>query len=328
MLNASHNPRRIVRILEGCLLVPLVFAGAYYLGRSIPVLLPDGSARKAVSKPKWTDPAEHALERRMPPGPPRIQGKAEFILDASNSSTMTGFDDPANERWADVAGNIYTNEFIRNFSYEAPPPEGPAMFVQVAPTGKTLRGRLEIRNMKPNFAYQIKLRGRYADDPEGFRGIGYAGRWRLPGGGTNFTDKEFEAVDDKSDATAYILFDYVVTDSHGHAARDFALDSSLHVLWNVDRQRVDPPAKEVTPVVIDASNPEFYARPKDTLEVERIWAEPETVRYKGGRKTITLPPRKYHAEIVLTEESWHAFGNDSGYWATVAAAPVEFTIRE
>lgn len=328
MRNLNHTPRRIIRILEGCLLVPLVFAGSYYLGRSVPALVQWGDARTAVLKPTWTDPAEHALKRRMPPGPPRGRGKAEFFLDSSNATTLTGFDDPGNERWADVAGNIYTDEFIRNFSYAAPPPDGPRIFVQIDPEGKTLRGRLEIRNMKPNFAYQIKLRGRYADDPDGFRRIGYAGRWRLPGGGTNFTDKEFEAVEEKEEATAYILFDYVVTDSRGHAARDFALDSSLHVLWNIDRQRVDPPAEEVTPVVIDASNPETYARPKDTLDVERIWAEPETARYRGGRTSMTLPPGTYHAEIVLTEESWHAFGNDSGYWATVATAPIEFKIRE
>ncbi len=328
MTPQAHTPRRIIRILEGCLLVPLVFAGAYYVGRSVPALAPVEGATPAVSKPKWTDPAEHALERRMPPGPARVRGKAAFALDASNATPMTGIDDPGNERWADVAGNIYTDEFIRNFSHEAEPPDGPRMFVQVVTRGKTLRGRLEIRGMKPNFAYQIKLRGRHTDDPEGFRRIGYAGRWRLPDGGTNFTDREFEAIEDKGDATAYILFDYVVTDSRGHAVRNFALDSSLHVLWNVDRQRVDPPSKEVTPVVIDASNPETYARPKDTLEVERIWAEPENARYRGGRKSITLSPGTYHAEIVLTEESWHTIGNDSGYWATVATAPVEFQIIE
>ena len=326
MTSQAHNQRRIIRILEGCLLVPLVFAGAYYVGWSLPALVPAGGATPTVSKPAWTDPAENALARSMPPGPDRVRGKAAFVLDASNATPMTGIDDPDNERWADMAGNVYTDEFIRSFSYTAKPPDGPRMFVQVAPRGKTLRGRMEIRGMKPNFAYQIKLRGSYADDPEGFSRIGYAGRWRLPGGGTNFTDREFEAVVDKGDATAYILFDYLVTDSRGHALRDFALDSSLHVLWNVDRQRVDPPSKEVTPVVIDASNPEIYARPKDTLDVERIWAEPETARYRRGRKSITLPPGTYHAEIVLTEESWHTIGNDSGYWASVATAPVKFQI--
>lgn len=325
MANSDNNPR-VVRVLEAILLVPLVFAGAYFSGREL--MKTPGPARPTPSNEPWTDPAERALDRTMPPGPPRVRGEASFSLNEANATAMTGMDEPSNERWADVAGNYYNDRFIARFSYEKPPPDGPRMFLRVEPKARTLLGRLEIQGAKPNFAYQIKVRGRYGDDPEGFRRIGYTGRWRLPGGGTNFTDKEFENTPNKENATAYVLFDYVVTDSQGNAVREFALDSSLHVLWNVDRQRVDPPSREVSAFVIDASNPAVYARPKDTLSVERIWAEPEVARYKGRSKEVRLPTGRYQAEIALTEESWHTIGNDSGYWATVAKAPVTFEIVE
>lgn len=318
---------RWVRVLEALVLGPLVVVGAFVCGEQAFVRITAPSRTVLPSAGPSEDPARHALDRNAPPGPPRARGHASFALDAANAIPMTGMDDPVNERWADVAGNFYCEDFVRSFSYEPVGTNTPRMFVRVDSPAPTLRGRLELRGMKPNFAYQIKVRGRYEVDPEGFRRIGYAGRWRLPGGGTNFTDRDFETAPNKADVTAYVLFDYVVTDQNGNAARDFAMDSSLHVLWNVNRQDVQPPAREVTPFIVDASDPAVYVRPKATLGIERIWAEPEAARYGRGQKTVRLPEGRYQAEIVLTEESWHTIGNDSGFWATVAGAHVDFTIR-
>ena len=62
--------------------------------------------------------------------------------------------------------------------------------------------------------------------------------------------------------------------------------------------------------------------------MELIWAERERRRYVPGQETIGLPTGHYRAELVLTEESFHARDNDGGWWATVARCPVEFTVVE
>lgn len=306
------------------MLVPLVLVGAYHVGCALTGS--DLSALRAAPKAplRTRSPAERI---GVPPGPPRPSGKAEFHLDKNNATQMNGRDDPVNERWADLAGNYYADGFVREFSYERTGPDAPRVLVQVDPTAPTFRGRIELHGMKPNFAYQLKLRGDYQADPQGFEHIGYAGRWRLPGGDTNFTDQQYREYPEKENVEAYILFDYVVTDARGEAVRDFALDSSLHVLWNATRQTVDAKASEVTPFIIDATDPAVYACPKPDLAVEQIWAEPESRRYQKGQTSITLPPGHYHAQLVLTEESWHAFGNDDGYWATVAACNMRFEVR-
>jgi len=260
------------------------------------------------------------------PGPPRGVGPTTFLLEDRASQQMTGKDVPGEERWCDISGNFYAAEFIEAFSYAHPGDTGPVVRVQVETVASTFRGRIEARSLKPNFAYQLKLRGNFRADREAFERIGYIGRWRLPGDGTNYTDTDYEEYSRKQDVEAYILFDYFVTDAGGNAVREFALDSSLHVLWNAQRQRGDIPASDVLSVIVDASNPAVYARPKDAPQVELLWAEREKERYRSGSGGIFLPPGDYKAELVMTEESFHSSDNDGGYWATVGVCPVEFRI--
>lgn len=157
--------------------------------------------------------------------------------------------------------------------------------------------------------------------------IGYAGRWRLPGRGTNYTDEDYRAYRDKQDIEAYLLFDYFVTDKNGDAVREFELDSCLHVLWNASRQRQPLNVRDVLPVIINATNPQHYARPKALPPlVELLWAERERSRYTHSTQTVFLPPGDYRAELVLTEESWHSGDNDGGWWATVFVGPIAFTV--
>jgi len=259
------------------------------------------------------------------PGPARRWGRVEFVLNTANSLRMIGMDDPVNERWCDVCGNFYASDFISRFSYENSGPGGPLVRVRVDREAPTLRGRLEARRLKPNFAYQIKVRGLF-EDRKSFERIGYGGRWRLPGTGTNYTDEDYEKYPAKHKATAYLLFDYFVTDAQGNAAREFALDSSLHVLWNATRQRRGVPIDDLVFAIVDAGNPRSYARPKSSLAVEVFWAERETGRYVTPGQKSFLPPGKYSAELVLTEESFHSKDNDGGYWATVSRCPIEFTL--
>ncbi len=260
------------------------------------------------------------------PGPPRTE-KFEFRLNESNARRMQGTNDPSHERWCDISGNYYTREFVARFSYEDASESGPRVWVQVAPRAKTLTGRLEARGLKPNFAYQFKLFGDFSDRAS-FEIIGKVGRWRLPGWGTNYSDWEYADYPEarKHLVEAYVLFDYFVTDKHGAAVRDFALDSSLHVLWKASQYRGYAPGGDLLAVEVDAGDPGVYARPKPGLIREYLWAERESERYTAADQAIRLPPRKYRAFLVLTEESFHSLDTDGGEWATVCRGPVEFEI--
>jgi hypothetical protein len=262
------------------------------------------------------------------PGPSRDEVQT-FDLSAANAVQMTGTNDADNERWADAAGNFYSADFIRGFSYEAAQVENaPTAYVRINASGTTLSGRIEVRYLKPNFAYQIKLRGVHSDKTA-FERIGYAGRWRLPGRGTNYTDADYERHQDGSQVEAYLLFDYFVTDAAGNAVREFSLDSSLHVLW-LERQRPSGGGNSAgVKLVLDCSDPDTYVRPKAEPVHELLWAEREMVRAHARKgAAVRLPSGTYSAEIVLTEESFHADSTGGGWWATVYRAPVTFTIEE
>lgn len=261
------------------------------------------------------------------PGPPYPLTPERFTLTATNAQSMVGMDDPLNERWCDVAGNFYAAAFIAGYSHETGRGlRHPHVLVRVDPHGDTLKGRLEAHRLKPNFAYQLKLRGLFADRAA-FEAIGRAGRWRLPGRGTNYTDADYETYPDKAAVESYILFDYFVTDRNGNAVRNFALDSSLHVLWNATRQGGEPEPGDLFRAVVLADDPATYARPKPGATAEWLWAERERPRYAHADQQIRLPPGTYEAELVLTEESFHSQDRDGGFWATVFRCPVAFAIE-
>lgn len=297
---------------------------AVYGGWSLGARFADGTVSDAIAA-LWRDPPALPLRPSRLPlsvavATPRDQPQ-QFVLDAPDAITMTGRDDPEQERWADILGNFYTGRFVRNFSYRDP---HRTVRLRIVPSGPTFAGRIEVRNLKPNFIYQLKLMGDYRADPDAFERIGYTGRWRLPGRGTNYTDRQVRDFADKAAVKAYIYFDYILTDADGHATRDFALDQSLHVTW-LKRQRDDHvPDEHLHPVTIDASDPAVYARPKSGPARAWVWTERERVRYTGS--PIRLPPGRYRAALALTEESLHASDADGGWWATVYHAPVSFTI--
>lgn len=257
---------------------------------------------------------------------------AEFAsrqLAETNSERMVGLADRANERWIDIAGNAYSTRFARGFSYTGDGKFRPEVRVRYERRAPTFRGRIEARGLKPNFAYQLKLRGDFKRDRQAFERIGYAGRWRLPGRDTNYSDYDYRWYEgDRSQIESYILFDFFVTDARGNATKLFALDSTLHVLFSASYQGFgtawDGPLRRFT---VDASNPDFYMLPKSAVSTHVIWAQAE---YSEGRLPVgqvRLPPGRYAADLVLTEESFHSYG-DGGFWATVMRLPVEFMIEE
>ena len=311
-------------------LCALAAVGAVTLWRSHKAPRPPPTQEEAEPAPFVAPEPEPYYYTRIPqsklPGPTRRYTPAVFVLNDENSQTMRGHDDLANERWCDIAGNFYSSELISNFRYAAPGPSGPIVRVHVRPRAPTLTGRIEAHGLKPNFLYQIKLRGVFSDRAA-FERIGYIGRWRLPGLGTNYTDDDYQWYPFKESVEAYVLFDFFATDRNGDGARDFALDSCLHVLFNGTRQgTADVEADDLVPVIVDPSNTNLYARPKINKSVELIWAQRESMRYRSADQVVRLPPGHYNAELVLTEESFHSSDSDGGYWATVCLVPISFTV--
>ena len=260
----------------------------------------------------------------------KVQYPEQYKAENIKATELAGIADLDNERFLDVGGRAYSRVFLEDFSYTDPSMRQPRVTVEYLAKAETLVGTVKARGLKPNFAYQIKLRGRYSDDPEGFERIGYVGRWRLPGRGTNYTDAQYEACERKEDVEAYLFFDFFVTDGEGNAEKEFYGDSSLHVLWNASAQRGPQLWDGAQRVVIrEGSRTDYYAHPRPNLDVQRVYAESEQhSRSRDSRNPIGqafLPPGKYKADVVLTEESFHGYG-DAGFWATVMSGPVEFEV--
>ncbi|MHC4886832.1 MAG: hypothetical protein ACYTGH_17280 [Planctomycetota bacterium] len=273
---------------------------------------------------RWFGKRNGTIPESKLPGPPRSE-EPTFALSTANAKTMTGQNDPQFERWADLQGNYYSRAFAANFDYE----KTPTVRVRIDSEAQTLQGRIEAEGLKPNFCYQLKLVGDFAVDRTAFETIGRVGRWRLPGYDTNYVDEDYHTATEevKAQTSAYIFFDYLVTDSQGRAVRDFALDSSLHVVWSASRQR-KARGEDCITVKVDATDPALYMRPKEEPTEEVIWAEREIRRYTSEADITHLPVGSYKARLELTEESFHSQDRDGGWWATVMTLPIEFAISE
>ena len=112
------------------------------------------------------------IPKSIMPGPPRT-AQLDFRLDESNSLRMQPSSYPGDEeRYCDIADNFYTSDFIKRFSYAGTDTDSPQVLIQIKEAGPSLEGRLEARNLKPNFAYQIKLAGNFKKDRQSFERIG------------------------------------------------------------------------------------------------------------------------------------------------------------
>jgi len=228
-------------------------------------------------------------------------------------------------RWLDGLDHPYSADFRRDFSYARA--EVVLRFERVAPT---FRGTLTARKLKPNFAYQMKLVGmppilwgEKAEPASNWR-LGQVGRWWRPGkeaSNAYFIDPEKE----KDSLEAYLVFGYFVTDAEGNADVAFTLDSSYHVLWKVSQW---PPAKDDTKptrhAVVAEAGRIGYDKSFPQGEFE-LYAEAQYGRPPNG--TVQLLPGPYRCFFLLTEESFHAWGNpEGGDWAAALAAEIQFTI--
>jgi hypothetical protein len=251
----------------------------------------------------------------------------------------------ADYRWLDVANNLYSEAYRKTYEYSE-------ALVQVTfyETYPFFHGTLTASNLKPNFAYQLKLVGK--PDDASNENIGLAGRWWQEHwngsawtGGQNLNNKSdgsspnpnddvyFDTRDTPSSSptgklyryTGYLVFDYFITDSEGNANLNFEAENSYHVLWKkTQRTNVtgDGPLKETTfqPTSSNLGYDTDYSQSTITIfgEWERLPA--------GG---IFLQPDDYNCTLVLTEESFHGSGGAyAGNWAGALEADASFTIQE
>jgi hypothetical protein len=175
-------------------------------------------------------------------------------------------DAEAGSRWADVADHTYTTTFQNSFQYDNP---GTGVSITFDTSSSIFSGTLTATNLKPNFAYQIKLDGGGPEgNPTANENLGLAGRWweeQWNGSswvnGHNLNDQpdnplthadDYPATLSSNDEayfahrdllygatdhplyrhTGYLLLGYFVTDASGNASGvSFALDDSYHVLF-------------------------------------------------------------------------------------------------
>ena len=214
----------------------------------------------------------------------------------------------------------------------------------------TFHGTLAATRLKPNFAYQLKLSG--FSGTEANERIGLTGRWWQETwngsqwtGGANLNSKgdgsspnpndlvyfERRDVEDSSSPTgkmykytAYLVFDYLITDEEGNPSSEFEANSCHHVLWNTDQRpwgSQDGPIRTTT-FDPDGSEEAYDAdHPESTMSVFGEWERLPM----GG---VYLPPGEYDCQIYLTEESFHGWpeGDYSGGWAAAMGADIDFTI--
>lgn len=217
--------------------------------------------------------------------------------------------------------------------------------------GATLAGTITANGLQPNFAYQIKLQGQPTGPRRNSAGqpysltskanwsneeIGKVGRWWCVEHG-NLTDGQLAGHNGHL-ILGYLVFDFLVTDSTGHASCPVNLDSSWHVLWK-ESQRTRTANDSVSKLVTVAWDPNAYEAPEfDPYRVPQVfvagpsnvYAEWESTRGLPG--SIQLAAGEYACRLLLTEESFHNdFGDtaypDGGFWAhALSDEALTFTI--
>jgi hypothetical protein len=248
-------------------------------------------------------------------------------------------------RWLDVADQAYGIDYTSSYNYSQA-----AVEVAYCTEGNKLQGLLKARNLKPNFAYQLKLVGTpgTADNER----IGLAGRWwqeewngttwangqnlndKGDGSSLNPNDQTYLSRCDILDSgsptgyhyryTGYIVFDYFITDSNGTITLQFETGSSYHVLWKTTQRSNatnDGPVKTAT--FHPASSQPAYDTdyPSNIVYVFGEWE-----RLPMGQ--VNLQPGEYNCQILLTEESFHGSGGVlAGNWAGAVTANIMFTIN-
>jgi hypothetical protein len=250
-------------------------------------------------------------------------------------------------RWRDVNDQLYAQSYRESYDYTQADVQ-----VDYSTDTTALYGTLYATNLKPNFAYQLKLVG--TSGTAANESIGLTGRWwqqewtgsswtaggnlnkKGDGSFPNQNDIDYFDRCDINDPTsptgkhyrytAYLVFDYFITDSNGNATFDFKANSSYHVLWKTSQRghtSLDGPLKTTTFEVV---LPHFAYDTSYSQTSVSIFGEWERLPVGG----VTLPEGIYEVSTILTEESFHGSGGPpyAGAWAAAMGGTVEFTIVE
>ena len=257
--------------------------------------------------------------------------------------TLQDYDSTSGLRWLDVADQEYAATYQGGYDYDQ-------AWVQVtySTVGETLTGTLTATNLKPNFAYQMKLLGTPGTPTNEL--IGFAGRWweqewlgtdwstgwnlnnKGDGSSPNPNDLTYldrrDTVDNTSPTgyhykyTAYRVFGYFITDENGDASVSFTVDNCYHVLWKTSQRTAtvdDGPEVAHTFDPYPASEPAYDMDYAETTET--IFGEWERLPRDG----VGMEVGYYTCQFLLTEESFHGSGL-AGWWAHAMAADMQFSI--
>ena len=248
-------------------------------------------------------------------------------------------------RWLDIANQSYSESYRNIYNYTQA-----TVQIDFFPVDQTLSGTLIAINLKPNFAYQLKLVGTPGTKENEY--IGLVGRWWQEewdgtqwtngqnlndngnGSSPNPNDLVYYSRRDVTDATSptglhykftgYLCFDYFITDEQGDATITFETGSCYHVLWKTTQRShtaYDGPI-ETTTFTADTSSPAYDINyPEQTVDIFGEWE-----RLPMGN--VHLSSSEYVAQLTLTEESFHGDGGQyAGNWAAAMGATITFTIE-
>ena len=217
-------------------------------------------------------------------------------------------------RWLDAADRPYSPAFRKSFRYA-----GHQVLVKYLELDdEVLRGEIIAHGLKPNFAYQIKLEGQPAErypwpseEPPLARNranqqIGKLGRWWCVDCEWNTSDWGLTGqYHEGHRVLGYLLFDFFLTNSRGHASYTFEVRNSFHVLWKLSQFPPSESDGKPRKFALKATKAYGYEKDLGTSEVA-IYAEQEYGRAPCG--TVRLPPGEYRCRLLLTEESFHSYG--------------------
>jgi hypothetical protein len=275
------------------------------------------------------------------PAPAETQ-KSVILEDIDSGSP----DPQGNYRWMDVADQLYAGTYQNSYNYTQA-----NVVVEYYTGAKTFHGAITASNLKPHFAYQLKLVG-IPETPSNEL-IGLSGRWwqeewdgskwtngtnlnnKGDGSSPNPNDAVYFSRRDIPDATSptgkhykyagYMLFDYFITDEGGNAVLNFEASSSFHVLWKTSqraRTADDGALKQTTFTGGDPDSAGAYdvLYPETTVSIFGEWE-----RLPVG--SVFLPPGEYEGQFVITEESFHGSGL-AGSWAGAMSGTVTVSILD
>lgn len=238
----------------------------------------------------------------------------------------------AKPRWLDIDDArfhafINTLGTLDEFAYRAGQVVATYDFQQ---RGGVFRGHIEARDLKPNFAYQLKLCGkpvsgqhgwgRFGDDKAN-AALGFQGRW--------WDDTEQKSGDDGYYRTLYVraapprrhaMVGYIfigdfVTDEKGNASTDFVADKPLHITWQ-DKQKVSLKHHQAGIWTVQSTQAPFWGYGSALAPRSiKLWYEHE----KKRPARLNLPVGRYNCRLLITEESFHSKTSAGGRWLTVLA---------